>query len=103
MIRVSLGNIQDFGLPLDTTEKIIKRGESGRILRKLEKQYNVKSTYECRKGNQTYMFYEDVSNNYIPHKVRKMWIDNYEIYVRSSIQYKFWILTYKVQNFLKSV
>ena len=37
MIRVSLENIKDFGLPLDTTEKITKRGESGRILKKLEK------------------------------------------------------------------
>lgn len=37
MIKVSLENIQDFNLPLDTTEKIAKRGEAKRILKKLEK------------------------------------------------------------------
>ena len=101
MIRVSLDNIKDFGLPLDTTEKITKRGESGRILKKLEKKYNVKSSCECSMGNRTYMFYEDVSNNYIPCETRKMWIDNYEIYVRSSVQYKFWIVMHKLGNSFK--
>ena len=52
-------------------------------------------------GNRTYMFYEDVSNNYIPRETRKMWIDNYEIYVRSSVQYKFWIVMHKLGNSFK--
>lgn len=66
MIKVSLENIQDFDLPLDTTEKIVKRGESKRILKRLEKKYHLKSHQECRKFHGTYILYaKDISFIYI--------------------------------------
>ena len=39
MIKVSLENIQDFGLPVDNTSEIVKRGNSKRILKKLVMKY----------------------------------------------------------------
>ena len=66
MIKVSLANIRDFGLPLDNTSKIVKRGNSKRILKKLEKKYGLKSHVVCRKMFGTYEFYCNVANNYVP-------------------------------------
>lgn len=99
MIKVSLENIQDFDLPLDTTEKIVKRGESKRILKRLEKKYHLKSHQECRKFDGTYILYTNVSNFYVPKEEKELWIQNYEIYIRSSLVYKVWIAFYKLFKF----
>ena len=99
MIKVSLENIQDFDLPLDTTEKIVKRGKSKRILKRLEKKYHLKSHQECRKFHGTYILYANVANFYVPKEQKELWIQNYEIYIRSSLVYKVWIAFYKLFKF----
>ena len=101
MIKVSLENIQDFNLPLDTTEKIANRGKAKRILKKLEKKYHLKSHQECRKFHGTYMLYANAANFYVPKEEKEVWIHNYEIYIRSSIVYKVWIAFYKLCKFMK--
>ncbi len=100
MIKVSIENIQDFNLPLDTTEKIAKRGEEERVLKKLEKKYHLKSHQVCRKLDGTYMLYANAANLYVPKEEKKVWVHNYEIYVRSSIVYKVWIAFYKLCKFM---
>lgn len=101
MIKVSLENIQTFDLPLDTTEKITKRGESKRILKELEKKYGLKSHYECRKNQGKYMLYANPSNYYVLKEDKEAWIKNYEIYVRSSVEYRFWVAVHKLCKFMK--
>ena len=88
MIKVLMENIQAFGLPLDTTEKITRMGESKRILQELEKKYGVKSWAACRKFDGEYVFFLNIAYAYIPEEVRKHWIGEYENYVRASLQYK---------------
>lgn len=102
MIKVSLKSIQDFDLPLDTTEKIAKRGESKRILKRLEKRYHLKTHYECRKHHGTYILYADAANNYVSKEEKEIWINSYEIYIRSSIVYKVYIAFYKFCKFMKA-
>lgn len=107
MIRVTLENITAFDLPLDSTEKIVKRGDSKRILKKLEKRYGLKSHWVCRKDNGIYLLYANAAYFYIPDKLKEIWIKNYETYVRSSIQYKFWIACTKLyvwrENFVRKL
>lgn len=95
MVLVFLENIQDFDLPLDTTEKIVKRGKSKRILKGLEKKYRLKSHHVCRKMFDTYELYANAANSYVPEEDKKLWIVNYEIYVRSSAYYKFLVYYFK--------
>lgn len=101
MIKVSLENIQGFNLPLDTTEKIAKRGKSKRILKKLEKKYHLKSHHVCRKFHGTYILYANVAYFYVLKEEKEKWIHNYEIYIRSSVVYKFWIAFYKACKLIK--
>ena len=107
MIRVTLENITAFDLPLDSTEKIVKRGDSKRILKKLEKRYGQKSHFVCRKHDNVFLFYANVAHSYIPDEVKKIWIKKYETYVRSSIEYKFWIAYTKLyvlyENFVRKL
>lgn len=105
MIKVTLGNIRDFDLPLDTNEKVMERGESKKILKRLEKQYSLKSHYVCRMMDNdddgyTYELYANAANTYVPIEEKRKWVVNYEIYVRSSIVYKFWIICYKIVQVL---
>ena len=101
MIKVSLENIQDFGLRVDNTSEIVKRGNSKGILKKLEKKYGLKSHFVCKKMFGTYEFYCNVANNYVPKETKEQWIQNYRIYVASSLKYKFWIVFYKLCKFMK--
>ena len=104
MIRVTLENILAFDLPLNSTEKIVKKGDSKRILKKLEKRYGLKSHYECRKVGNVYLFNANAANYYVPYEVKKIWIKKYETYVRSSIEYKFWIVYTKLyENFVRKL
>lgn len=95
MIKVTLKNIKDFDLPLDSTDKILERGTSKQVLKQLEKKYGKKSNYMCSKIYDTYEMFANAVHYYIPIEDRKKWITNYEVYIRSSFQYKFWILVYK--------
>ncbi len=103
MIKVSLANIRDFELPLDNTSKIVKRGNSKRILKELEKKYGLKSHIVCRKMFGTYEFYFNALNNYVPKETKEQWIQNYRIYVASSFNYKVWIVFYKLCKFMKYI
>lgn len=101
MIKVSLENIYDFNLPLDTTKKISKRGESKRILKRLENKYHLKFHFVCRKIFETYELFDNAAYFYIPEKDKEACIENYKIYVSSSATYKFWIIFYKLCKFMK--
>jgi len=100
MIKVDLQRISDFDLPLDTMESVVKRGESKRILKRLEKEYNLKSYYVCAKISDIYELYANVTYYYVPKYEKESWIENYEIFIRSSIVYKYWILFYKLCKFV---
>lgn len=97
MIRVLMQNVYDFDFPLDNGKYIAKRGKSKRILKRLEKQYNLKSHIECRKYYGTYPLYANVANFYVPREEKRLWIENYENYVRSSLKYRVYI------NFIKKL
>ena len=99
MIRILMENIQAFGLPLDTTEKITKMGESKRILKRLEKKYGVHSWAACRKWNGKYMFFCNAAYAYIPEEVIEYWIKEYENYVRASLKYKMLIAVHMLRKF----
>lgn len=97
MIKVTLKNIMDFELPLDNHSKVIERGTSEEILRRLEKKHNVKTFRACSKGkNSEYEIYENEAFKYIPEQDKNMWLTNYEVYIRSSFKYKLWIAIYKL-------
>ena len=91
MIKVSLENIQDLDLPLDTAEKIIKRGDEKKKIKGLEKRYNAKSHLVFRKCFDTYLIYANGIYANIPEHTKKYWLDTYRDYVASSFQYKMWI------------
>lgn len=95
MIKVTLKNIEDFDLPLDNTNKVLERGTSEEVLNRLEKKYKAKTHEICSKSKSSnYVIYEDSKYNYIKPADKHMWITNYEVYIRSSFTYKFWILVY---------
>lgn len=98
MIRVTLDNINDFNLPLYTYEKVTKRGDAKRVLKELEKKYNLKTKYECVRYYNTFTLYANASNNYVPEEDKDKWISNFEIYIKSSFVYKFWIWFYRLKN-----
>ena len=98
MIRVTLENINDFNLPLCTYEKVTKRGDAKRVLKKLEKKYNLKTNYVCVRYYSTFILYANVSYKYVPKEEKNKWISNFEIYIRSSFIYKFWIWFYRLKN-----
>lgn len=83
MIKVSLGNINDFELPLDNFHKITRKGNSKRVLKRLEKKYGLKSHFVCRKMFGTYELYANSANFYVPEEIKEKWIENYKIYVAS--------------------
>lgn len=93
MIKVGLDNILNLGFPLDTIEKVEKRGDEKRKLKGLEKQYQLKSDLVCKK---IYDEYYICSHQNVPTHIKKYWIETYRRYVASSIQYRFWIFYYKI-------
>ena len=99
MIRVTLKNIQDYDLPLENYSKVFPRGMSKKVLEQLEKKYNRKTDQLCRKvGKFNYEIYVNVEYWDISDKDKDSWVVNYEVYIRSSFIYKFWIFVYKIKN-----
>lgn len=96
MIKVTLKNIEDFDLTLDNTDKILARGTSKEVLKRLEKKYGKKSNHMCSKIFDTYEMFANKEYYYISIEDKYKWITNYEVYIRSSFQYKFWIVVYKL-------
>lgn len=95
MIKVTLKSIEDFDLPLDNTNKVLARGTSKEILKRLEKSHKAKTHEICSKSpSSEYAIYEDSRYNYITSEDKHRWLTNYEVYIRSSITYKFWIAVY---------
>lgn len=101
MIKVSMENIRSFNLPLNTTAKITRMGESKRIVEELEDKYKIKAWVACRKWDGEYVFYRNVAYFYIPREEKEKLIKHYENYVRASWQYKFWIFLHKVSRFMR--
>ena len=94
MIRVTLRNITDMGLPLNNGSKIMDDGAtSEQVIKQLEKKYHLKTYKLCYKScGQRYVIYTNPAYRLIDPKDKFKWVTNYEIYVRSSFQYKLWIL-----------
>ena len=102
MIIVTLRNIEELGLPLDNTSKILERGTSGKVLKNLEKKYGQKTYHMCYKFPiYGYHIYANAAYAYIPKEDKQKWVTNYEIYVRSSFVYKFWIWFYKIEKYFE--
>lgn len=96
MIKVTLKNIEAFELPLENFSKVLKRGTSKEVLERLEKKYGKKSCDICYKDPDFgYTIYANAVFNYIPEEDKNKWVTNYEVYVRSSFTYKFWIMLYR--------
>ena len=99
MIKVTRRSVDELGLPLDSTSKILERGTSKEVLQKLEKKYGFKSHIICSKSPQFgYIIYKNPEYKNIPEPDKNKWIVNYEVYVRSSFEYKFMIWLYKVKT-----
>jgi len=95
MLKVTLKNIENFGLPLDNTDKVLARGTSKEVLKRLEKSHKAKTHEICSKSlSSEYIIYEDSRYKNITPEDKHMWLTNYEVYVRSSFTYKFWIAVY---------
>lgn len=95
MIKITFKNIKDFDLPLNNTDKVLARGTSKEILKRLEKNHKAKTHEICSKTSSSeYVIYEDSRYNYITQEDKHRWLTNYEVYVRSSFTYKFWIAVY---------
>ena len=98
MIRVTIRNIIEYGLPLDSDYKVMSRGCSKEVLKSLEKKYKCKTEDVCRRSGfapSAFQIYENVIYNHIPEKDKDKWIVNYEVYIRSSFAYKYWIFVRK--------
>jgi len=101
MIIVTLRNIEGLELPLDNSSMIMERGTSKKVLKELEKKYNLKSHHLCFKSPHFgYNIYANAAYYYIPEEDKQKWVTNYEVYVRSSFIYKYWIVFYKVSKYL---
>lgn len=90
MIKVTLRNINELELPLNNSSMIMERGTSKQVLKELEKKYNLKSDYICSKDpDWGYEIYANAAWHYIPEEDKQKWVTNYEIFVRSSLLYRF--------------
>ncbi len=95
MIKVTLKNIEAFDLPLDSASKVLARGTSKEVLKRLEKIHKAKTHEICLKSSSSkYIIYEDPRYRHITPEDKHRWLTNYEVYVRSSLAYKFWIAVY---------
>lgn len=95
MIKITFKNIEDFDLPLDNTNKVLARGTSKEVLKRLEKSHKAKTHEICSKSpSSKYVIYEDPRYKHIAPEDKHRWLTNYEVYVRSSFTYKFWIAVY---------
>lgn len=103
MLKVLIENVIDLDLPLNTMKLVTKRGKSKHILTKLEAQYLLKSHHVCRKVNDKYILYANAAYSYVPNEVKALWVQNYNQYVRSSLEYKFYIILYKIHNLMKKI
>lgn len=101
MIKVKLYDILMYGLPLDNYSKVMMRGCSRKVLKELEKKYSYKTNDVCLKtglSQHNVMIYENVIYHDIDEKDKDKWVVNYEVYMRSSFVYKFWIFVRKVNR-----
>ena len=77
MIKVTLKNIENFGLPLDNTDKVLARGTSKEVLKRLEKNHKAKTHEICSKSSSSgYVIYEDSRYNYITPEDKHRWLDS---------------------------
>lgn len=97
MIKVTLQDILNFNLPLyDNTEVLPRRNYTSKeILKNLEKKYHIRTNDVCTRYNE-YCKFKIFQNPYISEDDKYRWITNYEVIVRSSLTYKFWIFYYTV-------
>lgn len=101
MIKVRLQDIIMYGLPLDNFSKVMPRGCSKHVLKELEKKYSYKTNEVCEKYSipkSSIMIYENVIYHNISEEDKDMWVVNYEVFMRSSIVYKFWIWFYRIKR-----
>lgn len=100
MIRVSLENILDLGLPVNTTEEVGKIGNSKKVLKGLERKYKLQSHKLFKKVNENYgmRIYEIDKEQYsnIPEIEKRWWLKNYKEYASASMLYKGLIFLYKI-------
>lgn len=100
MIRVSLENILDLGLPVNTTKEVGKIGNSKKVLKGLERKYKLQSHKLFRKANGKYgmRIYEIDKEQYsdIPEIEKRWWLKNYKEYVSASMIYKMVIIFNKI-------
>lgn len=88
MVRILVENIMDFATPDTGDEAKVGRRESRRILKELEKKYNLESCFVCRKTEGTYELYANKIYSHISDEDKKMWIKHYKAYVKSSRKYR---------------
>ena len=106
MVIVNLKDIRNLNLPLNTNEKILKlenrniqRSQARGILKKLEQKYGQKTQKLMTRFEDCYCIYANVVYAYIPDEVKSQWLTYYEIYVRSSSEYKMFIWLNKFFKF----
>ncbi len=75
MLKVTLKNIEDFDLPLDNTNKVLARGTSKEVLKRLEKSHKAKTHEICSKSlSSEYIIYEDSRYKNITPEDKHMWL-----------------------------
>lgn len=98
MIKVTIKNIIDYGLPLDDDRKVMTRGCSEEILKELERKYSCSTNDVCKKVRNEFVIYNDVRYNNIPDCDKDLWVVNFEVYIRSSSTYKFYIMKRRINR-----
>ena len=98
MINVTIQNIIDYGLPLDNDRKVMTRGCSEEVLKNLEEKYSCSTNDICKKVGNKFVIYDDVRYDYIPDSDKDLWIVNFEVYIRSSSTYRYYILRRNVNK-----
>ncbi len=95
MVIVTLKDIKNLDLPLNTSSKIllmenrqIQRSQARKTLKKFEQKYGQKTRQLMSKFEDSYCVYVNSAYAYIPYEVKSQWLTYYEIYVRSSAEYK---------------
>ena len=95
MVKVNLESIMIFDLPVNTREKVLQRDkEAFKRVKKFQKKYYKQSNEVCSAWSPSSPLYGNVAYNYIPYKIRKQWVSDFENIVRSSFIYKVWIFVY---------
>ncbi len=106
MVIVNLKDIRNLNLPLNTNEKILKlenrgiqRSQARWKLKEFEQKYGQKTRQLMTRFKDRYLVYVNAAYAYIPDEVKSQWLTYYEIYVRSSLEYKMFIWLNKFFKF----